>query len=81
MLSRPRYFFNKDKKNEFLRGRKQTWLAEEVGISYSYLSSIMQAQNGIDNYLCCAIMKAIGYNSVEIKKYKSTYFIIKYDEK
>lgn len=77
MIKRPRYFFNKDMKKTFLCGMTLKWLSEKLRISYSYLSSIMQGKNGIDNYLCCAIMKEIGYNANDIKKRKNEFFTLR----
>ena len=51
-------------KNEFLRGMKMTYIADKVGISYSYLYSIIQAQNVVEDYLIARIMLCIGYKTL-----------------
>lgn len=77
MVSRPRYYFNKELKNEFLQGIKLTYLCEKIGISYSYLASIIQGQNVIDEYMINDIMFCIGYNSKDIKNLKNKYFTLR----
>lgn len=77
MVCRPRYFFNKELKNEFLQGIKLTHLCEKIGISYSYLASIMQGHNVIDEYMINDIMICIGYNSKDIKNLKNKYFTLR----
>lgn len=81
MEKRPRYFFKKDMKNEFLRGMKMTYIADKVGISYSYLYSIIQAQNVVDDYLIARIMLCIGYKNTDIKNLKSKFFELRENHK
>lgn len=76
MEKRPRYSFKKELKYEFLRGMKLKYIAENVGISYSYMSSIIQGRNVVDDYLMEKIMLCIGYTISELKNTKKTYFIL-----
>lgn len=76
MEKRPRYLFKKELKYKFLRGMKLTYIAENVGISYSYMSSIIQGRNVVDDYLINKIMLCIGYTTSEFKKVKKTYFTL-----
>lgn len=77
MEKRPRYIFNKDTKYEFLRGLKMKYIADNIGISYSYLSSIIQGQNVVDDYLLEKIMGGIGYSNTDIKNKKRKFFTLR----
>ena len=77
MIDRPKYFFNRELKDEFLQGMKLNYLCEQVGISYSYLTSIIQGQNAVDKYLIENIMTCIGYNTRDIKDFKDKYFTLR----
>lgn len=74
MIRRPKYLFNKDLKKEFLQGRNLKYVADKVGISYSYITSIVQGRNTIDEYLINEIMLAIGYTNKDINNDKYSYF-------
>lgn len=77
MIKRPRYIFKKECKNEFLKGIKMNYLSDKIGISYSYLSSILQGQNVVDEYLMYDIITNIGYASKEVKLLKEKYFTLR----
>lgn len=77
MICRPRYYFRKELKDEFLRGMKLNYLCNKIEISYSYLSSIVQGRNVVDDCLIFDIMISIGYTPSEIKKLKDTYFMLR----
>lgn len=80
MIRRPRYYFDKTQKKEFVRGQTLVYLCEKIGISYSYLSSIIQGKNVVDDYFIRDIMLGIGYSDKEIKTLKNKYFIEKKSE-
>lgn len=53
------------------------YLSDKIGISYSYLSSILQGQNVVDDYLMYDIIINIGYSSKEAKSLKEKYFTLR----
>ena len=76
MIARPKYRFKKELRKEFVRGYRFDYLAEQIGISYSYLLQILRGCFEIDPYLVCKIMIGIGYSSDEIEE-KMEYFFEK----
>ena len=76
MIARPKYKFKKDLRMEFIRGYRYDYLAEKIGISYSYLLQILRGSFNIDPYLVDKIMVGIGYSDKEIKQ-KVDYFFEK----
>lgn len=77
MIVRPRYYFRKELKNEFLKGMKLNYICEQIGMSYSYLSSVMRGKNAVDDYVITKIMAYIGYTNKEIKELKDKYFVLR----
>lgn len=65
MIARPKYRFKKDLKMEFIRGYRFDYLANKIGISYSYLLQILRGSFDIDPYLADRIMIGIGYSDEE----------------
>ena len=59
---------------EFIRGYRFDYLANKIGISYSYLLQILRGSFNIDPYLVGRIMTGIGYNDEEITKFLDYYF-------
>ena len=76
MIARPKYRFKKSLRKEFIRGYRFDYLAEQIGISYSYLLQILRGCFDIDPYLVRKIMLGIGYGSDEIDE-KLEYFFTK----
>lgn len=74
MIQRPKYKFKKELKMEFIRGYRFDYLANKIGISYSYLLQILRGSFNIDPYLVGRIMTGIGYNDEEITKFLDYYF-------
>lgn len=74
MIQRPKYKFKKELKMEFIRGYRFDYLAEKIGISYSYLLQILRGAFNIDPYLVSKIMIGIGYSEQEIAKFLDYYF-------
>lgn len=74
MIVRQRFFFDKEKKKEFLRGYRMDYIAEKSGISYSYLIQILRGVFKVDNELIDGLMQSIGYSEKEIKTLKTEYF-------
>lgn len=59
---------------EFIRGYRFDYLANKIGISYSYLLQILRGSFNIDPYLVNRIMLGIGYSSEEIDNLLNYYF-------
>lgn len=74
MIARPKYRFKKELKMDFIRGYRFDYLANKIGISYSYLLQILRGSFDIDPYLVEKIMTGIGYSSEEIKNLLEFYF-------
>ena len=74
MIQRPKYKFKKELKMEFIRGYRFDYLANKIGISYSYLLQILRGSFNIDPYLVNRIMIGIGYDEEEINKSLDYYF-------
>lgn len=74
MIKRPKYKFKKELKMEFIRGYRFDYLADKIGISYSYLLQILRGCFNIDPYLINRIMLGIGYSSEEIDNLLNYYF-------
>ena len=74
MIKRPKYRFKKDLKMEFIRGYRFDYLANKIGISYSYLLQILRGSFNIDPYLVEKIMIGIGYSNEEIDDLSNYYF-------
>ena len=74
MIQRPKYKFKKELKMEFIRGYRFDYLANKIGISYSYLLQILRGSFNIDPYLVNRIMLGIGYSSEEIDNLLNYYF-------
>lgn len=74
MIQRPKYKFKKELKMEFIRGYRFDYLANKIGISYSYLLQILRGSFNIDPYLVNRIMMGIGYDEEEINKSLDYYF-------
>lgn len=67
--------FEKDKKEELLKGRTITYIANEVGISKEFLTSILNGKRNCSKLVAYSIVKACNSDS-EI----SDYFIQKRGE-
>jgi hypothetical protein len=65
MITRPKYKFKKELKMDFIRGYRFDYLANKIGISYSYLLQILRGAFDIDPYLADKIMIGIGYSDEE----------------
>lgn len=74
VIQRPKYKFKKELKMEFIRGYRFDYLANKIGISYSYLLQILRGSFNIDPYLVEKIMTGIGYDNEEINKLSNYYF-------
>ena len=74
MIARPKYRFKRELKMDFIRGYRFDYLANKIGISYSYLLQILRGAFDIDPYLVEKIMTGIGYSSEEIKNLLDYYF-------
>lgn len=74
VIQRPKYKFKKELKMEFIRGYRFDYLANKIGISYSYLLQILRGSFNIDPYLVNRIMIGIGYDEEEINKSLDYYF-------
>lgn len=74
VIQRPKYKFKKELKMEFIRGYRFDYLANKIGISYSYLLQILRGSFNIDPYLVNRIMMGIGYDEEEINKSLDYYF-------
>lgn len=74
VIQRPKYKFKKELKMEFIRGYRFDYLANKIGISYSYLLQILRGSFNIDPYLVNRIMLGIGYSSEEIDNLLNYYF-------
>lgn len=74
MIARPKYRFKRELKMEFIRGYRFDYLAQKIGISYSYLLQILRGSFDIDPYLVNKIMVSIGYGDEEIKNLLDYYF-------
>ncbi len=74
MIQRPKYKFKKELKMEFIRGYRFDYLANKIGISYSYLLQILRGSFNIDPYLVNRIMLGIGYSSEEIDNLSNYFF-------
>ena len=59
---------------EFIRGYRFDYLADRIGISYSYLLQILRGSFNIDPYLVNRIMLGIGYSSEEIDNLSNYFF-------
>lgn len=74
VMQRPKYKFKKELKMEFIRGYRFDYLANKIGISYSYLLQILRGSFNIDPYLVNRIMLGIGYSSEEIDNLSNYFF-------
>lgn len=74
VIQRPKYKFKKELKMEFIRGYRFDYLADRIGISYSYLLQILRGSFNIDPYLVNRIMLGIGYSSEEIDNLSNYFF-------
>lgn len=74
VIQRPKYKFKKELKMEFIRGYRFDYLANKIGISYSYLLQILRGSFNIDPYLVNRIMLGIGYSSEEIDNLSNYFF-------
>lgn len=75
MIRRQKYFFDRTLKKEYLKGRSLRYLSNTIGISYSYITSIIQGRNPIDSYTIGIISNAIGYSEKELDNVIKTYFV------
>ncbi len=62
------YFFEKEKRDEFLQGRTITYIANIVGITRQFLTSILNGKRHCSKPIAYAIVKA-GNCEKEIEDY------------
>lgn len=62
------YLFKTEKKNEFLGGIKINWLADKIGVTYSYLSQVLNGKRTCSVVLASLLMVKLKPNE-EVEEY------------